>query len=127
MPPLFYNLSLGRKRRGRGGGGYTWDVTISLGITPSLQVKHDLIVGGRWGRRARQKDAHDASSRLMSFSLERQGSRALPRTSWCPSLMRVVRVHGRHANGRQPSGLNKLIFDCGMSLLLGGTGGLCVG
>ena len=100
------------------------DATISLAITPSLQVKHDLIVGGGWGQRARQKDAPEASSRLMSFSVERRGSRTLPRTSWCPSLMWVVRVHGRHANGRQPSGLNKLIFDCGMSLLLGGS--LCV-
>ena len=36
--------------------------------------------------------------------------------------MRAVRVCGRHFNGRQPSGLQRiiLIFDCGMSLLLGG-------
>ena len=28
------------------GGTYTQDATISLTITPSLPVKHDLIVGG---------------------------------------------------------------------------------
>ena len=35
--------------------------------------------------------------------------------------MRVVHVHGRYFNGRQPSGLNKLnlnISNCRMSLLL---------
>ena len=32
------------------GGAYTRDATISLVITPSLPVKHDLIVGGRWGQ-----------------------------------------------------------------------------
>ena len=36
--------------------------------------------------------------------------------------MRAVRVCGRHFNGRQPSGLQRIIsiFDWGMSLLLGG-------
>ena len=29
-----------------GGGAYTQDATISLAITPSLPVKHDLIVDG---------------------------------------------------------------------------------
>ena len=33
----------------RGGGAYTWDATISLAITPSLQVEYDLIVGGGGG------------------------------------------------------------------------------
>ena len=28
------------------GGAYTWDATIFLAITPSLPVKHDLIVYG---------------------------------------------------------------------------------
>ena len=31
---------------GGGGGAYTRDATISLAITPSLPVKHDLIVDG---------------------------------------------------------------------------------
>ena len=29
---------------------YTRDATISLSITPSFPVKHDLIVGGGWGQ-----------------------------------------------------------------------------
>ena len=33
--------------------------------------------------------------------------------------MQVACVHGRHFNGRQPSGITQY-FDCGMSLLLGG-------
>ena len=38
----------------------------------------------------------------------------------------VVRVHSRHFNGRQPSGLGKKkYFNCGMSLLLGGGGLMC--
>ena len=52
-----------------------WDVTISLAITPSLLVKHDLIVGGGWGPSARQRDAPDTSSRLTSFSVKGRGSR----------------------------------------------------
>ena len=32
------------------GGAYTRDATSSLTITPSLLVKHDLIVGGGGGR-----------------------------------------------------------------------------
>ena len=31
---------------GSWGGAYTQDATISLAITPSLPVKHDLIVDG---------------------------------------------------------------------------------
>ena len=41
------------QRRGGGGGGggaFARDATISLAITPSLPVKHDLIVGGGWGQ-----------------------------------------------------------------------------
>ena len=34
----------------QGGGACTRDATISLAITPSLPVKHDLIVGGGWGQ-----------------------------------------------------------------------------
>ena len=60
---------------GGGGGAYTRDVTISLAITPSLLVNHDLIVGGRWGPSARQRDAPDNSGRLRSFSVEGRGSR----------------------------------------------------
>ena len=33
-----------------GEGAYTWDATISLAITPSLPVKHNLIVNGKWGQ-----------------------------------------------------------------------------
>ena len=53
------------------------DATISLAMTPSLPVKHGLIVivSVRW------RDAPNASSRLMSFSVEGRGSRALPRVS----------------------------------------------
>ena len=58
----FCNLSLSTKRR----GAYTWDVTISLTITPSLPVKHDLIIGGGWGPSARQRDAPDVTGRLTS-------------------------------------------------------------
>ena len=61
-----------------GEGGYTWDATISLAITPSLPVKHDLIVDGGWGPSARWTDAHDASGRLTNFRVERRRSRALP-------------------------------------------------
>ena len=43
--------------------------TISLMITPSLPVKHDLIVGGGWGPSARQRDAPNASERLTSSAL----------------------------------------------------------
>ena len=32
------------------GGTFARDATISLAITPSLPVKHDLIVGGGWGQ-----------------------------------------------------------------------------
>ena len=53
------------------GGAYTRDATISLAITPSLPVKHD-IVGGGWGPSARRRDAPDASGRLTSFSVERR-------------------------------------------------------
>ena len=54
-------------------------------------------------------DAPDATGRLTSFSVEVRGSRAFPRSSCmaCPSLMRADRVHSRHFNGKQPSGLGK--------------------
>ena len=52
---------------------------------------------------------------------EKQGASA--RSSWrVPSLMRAVRVRGKHFNGRQPSGLNNQYFDCRINLLLGGGG-----
>ena len=97
------------------GGAYTQDATISLAITPSLQIKHDSIVICRWGVEAkheaspntRWRDAPNASGRLTSFSVEGRESRALPRSSWRPSLMQAVCVCGRHFNCRQPSGLNK--------------------
>ena len=60
------------------------DATISLAITPSLPVKHDLIVGGGCGPSARQRDASDAIAvGLTSFSVEGRGSRVLPLSSWC--------------------------------------------
>ena len=60
------------------------DATISLVIMPSLPVpvKHGLIVDGGWEPSARQRDAPDATGRLMSFSVEGLGSRVLPRSSW---------------------------------------------
>ena len=44
-------------------------------ITPSLLVKHDLIVSGGWGPSeaspsTRQRDTLDASGRLTSFKLK---------------------------------------------------------
>ena len=53
------------------------DATIYLTITPSLPVKHDLIVDGGWGPSARRRDAPDANGRLTSFSIEGQESREL--------------------------------------------------
>ena len=58
------------------------DATISLVTAPSLPVKHNLIVGGRWGPSVRQRDAPNASGRLISFSIEERGSKALPQNSW---------------------------------------------
>ena len=58
------------------------DATISLAITPSLLVKHDLIVGEGWGPSARQRDSPNITGRLMSFSVDGQGSRVLPQSSW---------------------------------------------
>ena len=42
--PAFCNLSLSTKRRG--GAAYTWNVTISLAIMPSLPGMKSLSVGG---------------------------------------------------------------------------------
>jgi len=64
-----------------GEGAYTWDATISLAITPSLPVKHNLIVNGKWGPSARRTDALDASGRLTNLSVERRRNMALPRSS----------------------------------------------
>ena len=57
-----------------------WDATISLAITPSLPVKHDLIVGGGVGAKHEVERCSDASSRLTSFSVEGRGSRVVPRS-----------------------------------------------
>ena len=56
-----------------------WGMGTKLGASPS----------------ARQRDAHDASGRLTSFSVKEWGSRALPRSSWsvhrwCGQSMFVV-------------------------------------
>ena len=72
-PPLFAILALVQNT----GGAYTRDATISLVITPSLPVKHDLIVGGGWAPSARRRDAPDASRRLTSFSIEGEGGGCL--------------------------------------------------
>ena len=61
--------------QGGWGGGYTRDATISLVITPSLLVKHDVIVNGGGAKcealsNVRQRDAPDTSGRLMSFRVE---------------------------------------------------------
>ena len=57
------------------------DATVSLVITPSLPVKHDLIVSGGGGGEVRpsmrRRDAPDASGRLMSFSVEGRENRLL--------------------------------------------------
>ena len=46
-PPPFATLASVQNAGGGGGGGaFARDATISLAITPSLPVKHDLIVGG---------------------------------------------------------------------------------
>ena len=88
--PPFCNLGLSTKRRG---GAYTRDATISLAITLSLPGTKSLSVGGgdqaRASPSARRRDAHDASSRLTSFSVEERGSRALPRSSWRRSVFAV--------------------------------------
>ena len=57
------------------GGAYARDAMISLAITPSLPVpvKHDLIVGGRWGPSGMRRDAPDATGRLTSFRGEEAG------------------------------------------------------
>ena len=47
-PPLLQPTSAQNARGG--GGAFARDATISLAITPSLPVKHDLIVGGGWGQ-----------------------------------------------------------------------------
>ena len=73
------------------GGAYTWDVTISLAITPSLLgikslsveiggqargvTKHGALPSAKW------RDGHDASGRVKTFSVEEQGSRALTQSS----------------------------------------------
>ena len=44
--PAFCNLSLSTKCRAWGGGAYTWNVTISLTIMPSLPGMKSLSVGG---------------------------------------------------------------------------------
>jgi len=84
--PPFATLSLVQNV----GGAYTWDVTISLVITPSLLIKHDPIVICQWGVEAkreaspcaRRRDAPDASGRLTSISVEGRKSRVLPRSNW---------------------------------------------
>ena len=80
-PPPFVTLASVQNA----GGAYTRrDATISLAITPSLpvQAKHDLIVGGGWGQARGGEMFPDATGGLTSFSVEGQGSRALPRSSW---------------------------------------------
>ena len=53
----------------------------------ALPSGHEVIIGGGWTKHgaspsARQRDAHGASGRLTSFSVEEQVSRVLPRSSW---------------------------------------------
>jgi len=48
----------------------------------ALPSRHEVIVGGGWVPSARRRDAHDASGRLTSFSIEERGSSVLPRSSW---------------------------------------------
>ena len=62
------------------------DATISLAIMPSLPGMKSLSVGVgtkcRVSLSARRRDAHDASGRLTSSSVEERGSRVLPQSSW---------------------------------------------
>ena len=77
--PLFAILAL--VQNAGGGGLYTGCGHFSCDYA-SLLVKHDLIVCGGWGPSARRRDAPNTSGRLTSFSVERCGRRALPRSSW---------------------------------------------
>ena len=85
-PPPFCNLSPSTKWRegglNAGCNNFSRDYALPSG--------HEVIVGGRGvgakcgvSPSARRRDAHNASGRLMSFSVEERGSRALPRSSWC--------------------------------------------
>ena len=53
----------------------------------ALPFRHEIIAGGGGKRGAspsvRWKDAHDASRRLKSFSVEERGSGWLPQSGWC--------------------------------------------
>ena len=73
--PPFCNLSLSIKRKGvggRGGEAYMRDVPISLVITPSLPIKHNVIFGGGWRPSVRQRDPPDTSGRLTSFCMNQR-------------------------------------------------------
>ena len=106
--PSFATLALVQNAGGGGGGAYTGDATISFVITPSLPGMKSLVgVGAKRGASpsARRRNAHDASGRLTSFSVEEPGSRALPRSSW-----RVHRWCGRSAFPVDTSTVDSLII-----------------
>ena len=81
--PPFCNLRLSTKCRG---GGLIRGMRQFLSRLRPLPGMKSLSVGGgtkRWASPSvRQRDAHDASGRLKSFSVEERGSRALPQNSW---------------------------------------------
>ena len=72
--PPFATLALAQSA----GGAYTQDATFSLAITPFLE----MFSGSVDAKNARRRDATDASGRLVSFSIEGRGSRALSRSNW---------------------------------------------
>ena len=104
ISPPFWNLSLSTKPRGGLYAGCD-NFSCDYALTSGKPWSHCWW----WGPSARRRDAPDASGRLMSFSVEGRGSRALPRSSWHVHRWcgcQAVRVRGRHFNGRQLSGFS---------------------
>ena len=56
------------------------DATFSLTIMPSLNREMFSVSVDVWN--TRRRDGTNASGRLVNFSVERRGSRALPQSSW---------------------------------------------
>ena len=57
---------------------------------------------------ARQRDAHNASSRLTSFSVESEEAGCFHEVAGVSIIDVGVRVRCRHLHGREPSGLNNI-------------------
>ena len=85
-PPPFCNLRHSTKCKGglyAGCNDFSRDYTLPSG-TGKAQPHCRWGVGAKreTSPSARQRDAPDATGRLASFSVEGQGSRALPRSNW---------------------------------------------